>query len=242
MLDLLVVAAIGMISLAVFNLISLRITLSKENRRRVLEKSKAQEEKTENIIEFGRLKADMIRYQQNRKAFFGMKMDYLPTKEKIDKLLKKLQIEMSKTKNGQSKQLAGIDIDILEEMRVKLLLGTLVVLEFPVKSEGEKARSVSDSMPMWIMLIGSISFSVPGLLLGLGILLLSPFLQSEYVLSVSADALVLSLSAYYSVLLAENVLRRSRKRVMRMTAHFSQVAAAAIMLIVIILLALQLII
>ena len=241
MIDLLIVAAIGMVLLATFNLISLRATLSKENRRRVLEKSEAQEEKGENIIEFGRLKADMIRYRQNREAFLGMKMDYLPTKEKIDKLLETLQAEISKTKSNQWK-LVEIDIAILEEMRERLTLGTLVVHDFPIKTESEKAQSASDAMPIWTVLTYSILSSTFGLLLIAGVFLLALFSQDESMLDIiSLVVLVLVPGLHYSNSFAENVLRRSRKRDVREAAHFSQVIIIISMLMIVALLALELI-
>lgn len=187
--------------------------LSSMSRGRIFDRRdlRVKPDECDEVIKVRSFYVDKRRYVGLRRAFLGMKMDYAPTEERIDRLLKRVNksLERVQRKNltnehsQTKKEFIEIDKNILLSMKRDLQLGNLEITNFSVRYESDesswlKHRSVRTAL-IWAFVCASPMLMPPFFIVG--------------------DWLLIS-----GTLASENVLRRSRDRRMRKLARFVQIA------------------
>jgi len=132
-----------------------------------------------------------------------MKMGYDPTDKKIEKLLRRLESNLAKTRDSTKKVLIEIDIDILADMRKQLASGTLVLANYLADYE-EKDQ-------VWLRFQDfPVGLALAVALFGAAIVPVAHFMDSFALFPIAG------------ILAAENVLRRSRNKTIRYLAYAAQ--------------------
>ncbi|MCL2437763.1 MAG: hypothetical protein FWC99_01550 [Coriobacteriia bacterium] len=184
-------------------LIAWKNPLNSLNRSRIYQRKdlRVKPGECDEVLFIRALRVDKKKYLSIRESFFAMKMDYAPTDEKIDHLLRRAQKSFNKKLNRTEKELTGLDCEILASMKEELAAGNLEVDNFTVGYEVEKSSWLRH-LSVKTVLIWAFIFASP--------ILIPPFFING------------STTMVVGVLASENVLRRSRDEKTRRRAKLAQ--------------------
>ena len=161
-------------------------------------------------FEYGRYLVMADRYASLRKSFLSMKMGYRPTEVRVDRFLRRAERKLERARSEKGKVLSAIDVKVLRKMKDDLYSNSLHIDNFV--SSDEEMRPNVKRLPSEVIL-------VLALLLGLFAIF---SLLNEYAANFPA-----AIGITFSIHSGEIILRRSRKRIVRILAYFTQMLGIA---------------
>jgi len=203
----LAVYAIGINVVMALFLIQWRMPLSNLNRLRIYDRESLKIKsgsRCANVISIRRFQIDKNRYVAIRRSFLSMKMGYQPTVKQVDRMLKYLSLATARKQDEWRKALVDVDIEILNDMKEQVALGSFAPEIY--KTNSEERRGTKWQPPVGLALaLAMFTAAFP-----IVTIFLVGFPMIDFI------------PAFIGILAADNVLRRSKENAIRVTAHIVQ--------------------
>ena len=163
------------------------------------------------ILQIGKRKIDLELYFKYRKKYFLMRMSYLPTADKVERLFKKLQRCKKQTHSGLKLKLVNIDEEILNNFKREL---------------ASKVKECDDSSYAQLLrgkrsILLRVEFLLGGVLVFTALTIYFMTFRTEWLW-------LAILSAIFALCFAENLFYLRAKKIVRVTVCCLQVTLLAL--------------